>query len=295
MVILMIEKENIECLKEYWDGLASGRSQSPGNGKKMQAAFWDMRAEGYSRNITNDNKDKSVAAVLELLASAGYSPKGSTVLDIGSGPGTLALPLARMGAKVTALDVSARMLQKLEEKAEKENIATIRTVHAFWGDADLNALGFRKNFDLAIASMTPGVSDVRTFDKIMSASRGLCYYSGFLDRKWDAVYYDLNRALFNEEYKDMAIGFHVPFMYLYARGYRPTVRLNKDVWVTDDPVDEMAETLYGFFGQRRGPPENAMDVIKKYLKEKSKNGKYHAETNVVTGMMVWDMAQKVKV
>lgn len=290
MSISMIEKESIECIKDYWSSLGGMNSGRPGHDK--QATFWDMRADNYARNVSNDTGNKNVAAVIELLGSAGFVPNGKSVLDIGCGPGTLALPLARMGAKVTALDISASMLQKLEEKAKEENLASIKTVHASWHDADLNGLGFRKKFDLVIASMTPAVSDVRTLDKMMVASRGLCYYSGFLNRQWDIAYYDLHRALFNEEFKDMVTGFYVPFMYLYARGYRPIMRLYKDVWSTDDTIEEMAETIYGFFGQRKEPGEGARDVIKKYLAERSNNGTYHAETNVVTGIMAWDVSKK---
>jgi len=291
MSISMIEKESIECITDYWNGIGEANGGSPGHDK--QATFWDMRADNYARNVSNDMQNKNVAAVIELLGSAGFKPEGKSVLDIGSGPGTLALPLARMGAKVTALDISANMLQKLEEKASKEKIASIKTVHASWHDVDLDSPGFRKKFDLVIASMTPAVSDVRTFDKIMGASRGLCYYSGFLKMRWDIAYYDLYKALFNEEYKDMVTGFYVPFMYLYTRGYRPIMRLYKDVWSTDDPIDEMAETIYGFFSHRKEPGEGARDVIKKYLAQKSNNGTYHAETNVFTGIMAWDVTNKL--
>jgi hypothetical protein len=70
------------------------------------------------------------------------------------------------------------------------------------------------------------------------------------------------------------------------------MRLYKDVWSTDDTIEEMAETIYGFFGQRKEPGEGARDVIKKYLAERSNNGTYHAETNVVTGIMAWDVSKK---
>ncbi len=46
--------------------------------------------------------------------------KGKKVLDIGSGTGRAALTLARLGAVVTAVDISKAMLSHLEKKAQKE-------------------------------------------------------------------------------------------------------------------------------------------------------------------------------
>src|SRR5215469_14992120 len=52
---------------------------------------------------------------------------GDTVLDLGSGFGAHAIPLARRGAHVTAVDSSAELLDRLHQLSSG---LSIRTVHA---------------------------------------------------------------------------------------------------------------------------------------------------------------------
>ncbi len=53
----------------------------------------------------------------ELLISRLKPVEGKRILDIGSGPGVLAIPLAEAGARVTAVDPSSAMLKILREQA----------------------------------------------------------------------------------------------------------------------------------------------------------------------------------
>ncbi|HTX43475.1 MAG TPA: class I SAM-dependent methyltransferase, partial [Methanocella sp.] len=203
------------------------------------------------------------------------------------GPGTLAIPLARMGAQVTAVDISAEMLKRLKNKAAEEGISGIGTIHSAWKDVDLDAGGFRGAFDLVIASMTPGIDGPDALDRMMAASKGVCYYSGWVSRKWDPAYYELYRLLFGEEFRESWAGFQFPLVYLYTMGYRPAVRLVRDTWKSDEDVDGMVDTVAGFFSANRDIDEAMKGRIRKYFEEQAKGGVYQAETNVIVGMMAW--------
>ena len=48
---------------------------------------------------------------------------GARVLDVAAGPGTLSFLAARTGARVTALDFSPAMIEKLRERASAESVA----------------------------------------------------------------------------------------------------------------------------------------------------------------------------
>jgi ubiquinone/menaquinone biosynthesis C-methylase UbiE len=55
------------------------------------------------------------------------------VMDIGCGPGRVTMPLARAvgpGGEVIALDVQAKMLAKVAEKAKKEGIGNVRLMQS---------------------------------------------------------------------------------------------------------------------------------------------------------------------
>ncbi len=81
------------------------------------AAFWDRRAQGFSASCQHSPYAR------EYLERAGVRP-GETVIDMGCGSGTLALPLAAEGHAVTACDLSGKMLERLEEQAQADDVAS---------------------------------------------------------------------------------------------------------------------------------------------------------------------------
>lgn len=61
-----------------------------------------------------------------VLEQAGDSAQG-TVVDVGAGGGALAIPLASRARQVIALDVSSRMLERLNERAGEEGLDNVET------------------------------------------------------------------------------------------------------------------------------------------------------------------------
>jgi SAM-dependent methyltransferase len=116
-------------------------------------AEWDQKARSFA------GRNKS-AGYVDLVLSHLPLETSFTVLDIGSGPGTLAIPLAKKVKSVTAIDFSRGMLDTLEEIAREENINNIQTVQCAWED-DWQEKGLLPH-DLAIASRSMGVKDLTT-------------------------------------------------------------------------------------------------------------------------------------
>ncbi|KJR99557.1 MAG: hypothetical protein VR65_16225 [Desulfobulbaceae bacterium BRH_c16a] len=120
--------------------------------QNKNAKEWD----GKARSFAGRNKS---SAYIELFLSHLPLQQDMTVLDIGSGPGTLALPIAKKVKSVTAVDFSRSMLDTLEELAGAERIGNINTVHCAWED-DWQARGIQPH-DIAIASRAMGVKDLK--------------------------------------------------------------------------------------------------------------------------------------
>lgn len=120
--------------------------------KKKQESDWDKRAAGFAaRNI-----DSPYAG--QFLDKIALAPEW-TVLDIGCGPGTLSLPLARRVRQVTAVDFSAAMLAELRRRMDDEKRDNITLVQAAWED-DWEQLGILPH-EVAIASRSLSVQDLR--------------------------------------------------------------------------------------------------------------------------------------
>ncbi len=93
---------------------------------------------GEFRNLPAED-----AAILESLGL----PKGSHLLEIGTGSGHFARAAAQAGYRVTALDVSPTMLQYAENCAKSENLNNITFGHAGFLTFD----GEPATFDAAVS------------------------------------------------------------------------------------------------------------------------------------------------
>jgi ubiquinone/menaquinone biosynthesis C-methylase UbiE len=79
---------------------------------------WDAIAEGYDRYVAPQEVDLAN----EALRLVGLEP-GERFLDVAAGTGGLALPAARLGARVLATDWSAAMIERFEARAQEEGLS----------------------------------------------------------------------------------------------------------------------------------------------------------------------------
>jgi SAM-dependent methyltransferase len=280
------QNDNVRCWVDCWNASAQERGTIA---DESIAAIWDRRSGRYARDMDDEKRRKRAADVFAILEEAGFSPEGARVLDIGCGPGTLSLPLARAGADVVALDVSTGMLDRLSGTAREEGLK-ITALECSWWTADIDALGFRNAFDLVIASMTPGVRDVETFDRMMACSKEYCYYSNFVKRGMDKAHRDISRSILGEEPRANAHGpgLLYPFMYLYALGYRPIVEFGRHTGGREQDWTEAAERAIDFLGGTREFSDDVKEEIREYYRNvAAPDGTYRSESETFSGMMVW--------
>lgn len=121
---------------------------------------WDTKATSFAA------RNKSASYIDLFLALLPLEPTMS-VLDVGSGPGTLAIPIAGKVRSVTAIDFSRGMLEALNNLASEEKITNITTIHCAWED-DWQAKGIHRH-DIAIASRAMGVQDLEAALKKINA------------------------------------------------------------------------------------------------------------------------------
>lgn len=139
-------------------------------GYNLLADYYNKREKYWD----SFEKDK----VLSLLGDVG----SKKILDVGAGTGRLALRLAKVGAEVTALDVSEEMLKKL--KIKNHNLKTIV------GEAE--DLPFEnESFDIVVATfLIVHLKDLRRFfDEVYRVLKpgGLFLVTNINQRKAPAI------------------------------------------------------------------------------------------------------------
>ncbi|MFQ5427601.1 MAG: class I SAM-dependent methyltransferase [Thermodesulfobacteriota bacterium] len=109
--------------------------------------FWNtLKARWYKEGLSGSTFPATVAPFILSHARGAES-----FLDVGAGCGSLALPLARAGKSVTALDPAAAMIAILEEDIKKEGLTNIKTITAPW------KAGAAPPHDAVICANVPGL------------------------------------------------------------------------------------------------------------------------------------------
>ena len=281
-------KNWIDCHRA-WTGPDKGLNRLGSAGFWNKA--WRQHAGNERKKPAYGKKRKLTEDFFSLLEEAGFCAGNARVLDIGCGPGTLSLPLARAGARVTSLDISSSALDRVMNDADREGLA-IEPVECSWWTADIDRLGFRNRFDLVIASMTPSIKDVQTFEQMAACSRNYCYFSGSLPGGRDRAMQDVYNNILGPAHPRHREGgplFLYYFMYLYLNGFRPVVRIHHRRQNRKVDWEEAAEQAIGFVSRGEPCGEETEQKIRAYYRNAANGGKYPVRSDGYTGMMVWDV------
>ncbi|HJJ48529.1 MAG TPA: class I SAM-dependent methyltransferase [Methanocorpusculum sp.] len=169
---------------------------------RLQKQKLDAKSEDYW------NDKKNVARFTEHLTedrhgrvawqiSAMNIEPGSSVLDIGAGPGTLAIPLALAGCRVTALEPSEAMREAMQVYRQVTGAPEISSVASRWEDA-----GDVGKFDYVISSYAFMFGNIRDVISRMNnaARREVHIFWFFKSPSASRGNVDLWPRLYGEEY-----------------------------------------------------------------------------------------------
>ncbi|MCK4398958.1 MAG: class I SAM-dependent methyltransferase [Methanophagales archaeon] len=117
--------------------------------------YWDARVDQFEGVIKQSNREAMIMSRLEIEPDY-------TVLDIGAGPGTVAIPLAKIVKGVTAVEPSEGMLARLKENASKEHLANVTYINKKWEDVGIGEDMEEREHDIVIASYSLVMKDIKT-------------------------------------------------------------------------------------------------------------------------------------
>ncbi len=187
----MNETCNSSAVKPDWNRIWQ-ESCRKRKGDRNDQEFWNKRAPSFANHARESGY---VTDFLHYLA-----PQSDwSVLDMGCGAGTLAIPLADSVRQVTAVDFSETMLAILSERCREKGFTNVTTRLLGWQD-DWEAAGIERH-DVAIASRSLVVEDLAgSIEKLAGRARHRVIISslvgdGPFDRRiFTAIGRDLDRG-----------------------------------------------------------------------------------------------------
>jgi len=269
---------------QYWIDQWEDKENRRGD----QEAFWDNRADFFNEKVFSDEGTGS--EVVDLLASKGLLTKEMKVLDIGCGPGKHTLPMAKKVQKITALDLSEKMIGHLRENMKTAEIQNIEPVHLDWKDADLENHQWKKAFDLVFASMSPGISDFDTLKKMLEASRKICFLSSFVKRTdeiGDEVsdYIEKKYRVPPKQHEKIYYVFNL----LWKMGYTPEVSYMRRSWKDTMTMEEAMSLYRDKMSSLVTLTDEDEEAIRSILEKRSSKGRVHEQTEVTIGLLIWEV------
>jgi ubiquinone/menaquinone biosynthesis C-methylase UbiE len=87
---------------------------------------WDDRVEAWDEVATS----KAFLAIRDRIVELAEPKRDDLVVDLGAGTGLLALALAPLVSELVAVDISERMLERLDDAAVGDGIHNVQTLNA---------------------------------------------------------------------------------------------------------------------------------------------------------------------
>jgi SAM-dependent methyltransferase len=218
-----------------------------------------------ARRYDARSREQRMARTREMIQGMDIRP-GSRLLDIGAGPGTLALPLAGMAAHVTAVEPSPGMMAVLAEHIRDDNIRNISCVQKPWEEIDVDR-DLDAPYDVVIASFSLGMDDLRdALTKMDAASSGYVYIYWFAGRPfWERNLADLWEKLHGKPYVGRP-QIDCVFNVLYSMGIYPNVEIYSEEHVNSyGSLEEAVLDQSKSFSASSAEQE---DGLREYLRER---------------------------
>jgi SAM-dependent methyltransferase len=273
------KKKEINDISEIdWNDVIKKKKKNKPKTHGEGSEYWNKRAPSFTEHAPKTVYPDCFMKIMDLRRSW-------TLLDMGCGGGTLAIPLASKVKHITAVDFSDKMLERLQAEANRKKIRNISAVRASWED-DWKQAGIGI-YDIAIASRSLAVDDIQAaLQKLNNAARRRVYISTIVGSgPFDRNIFDAIGRQYNQS---------VDYIYVYNLIYQMGICANINFIENEKEKTfeshEAALNSYNWMFQDLSPTE--LEKLKEYLYQHlvNFNGKWMLDykQNVKWAVIWWD-------
>jgi SAM-dependent methyltransferase len=250
--------DEVSRWNDEWKKAQLANSASGSGREGWHAWRGEAEARSYWARQAGREDDKA----RELLELIGPDWR---VLDIGSGPGTIALPLAAKAARVTAVEPAEGMALVLDENIAARGLRNVDVARKRWDDIEIGA-DIGEAYDLTVASYSMGMLDLaEAIDKMLAVTRReLVIYWHAGHQAWDVDALELMPLLRGTAFTPIPKA-DIVFNLLYAKGLYPDVRVIRPSFVARFASMEEAMEQYCSRFEARAPEQRAL--VRGYLEK----------------------------
>lgn len=265
---------DVDRIAEEW---ARDRDRHPyvGEGKSGSdiSDMWEAASSTYSSDRYSEIRDSIIGRLRERGLLDG------TVLDIGCGPGTYAIPFSDYAEHITATDSSKGMLDRMMTDCRERGITNIEAVLC-----DCMEIPESYRSDLVFCSLCPPMNSPESLDYMASLGGTVAYVSscsfsdGLEIKVWNALGRDYSYRGYNTEY---------PYRYLRASGYDATLDLFTQRNRSESTVGQSVRRFESLVSRYRELDDDMRSRIADAVADSSEDGMVYTDTVVTMGLLIW--------
>ncbi|CDG64260.1 type 11 methyltransferase [Methanobacterium sp. MB1] len=261
--------------KVDWNGLWNKSLQNLP--KKNNPESWDNIASKFNEWMEKDDYPEKLLNRIELDSN-------DSVLDIGCGNGVITIPLAQKATKVTAMDISSKMLEILKKNAKNSDLNNINTCNRRIEDVTEEDVG---KHDVVVASRSlNGVSDIgKELEKINNIAKKSVYLTlwGADNRRFER---EMAQLLGRESHR------HPDYIYVYNILHDLGIYANVEMLESNtrnyySNVEEALDRLRWRIGDLNKDEES---ILREYLEEnmiKTTDGTITYSNGKADWVLIW--------
>ena len=246
--------------------------------------FFKKTAEDFSKRIkVNDYEfGRRATYILNEVVDCNFD-----VLEIGTGPGTLTIPLSKMVNRVVGIEFSRTQVNNLKENLKEANLTNVEIINKNWEEVADNETN--NVFDLVVCShfLWQAENIEELLNRMEKASKRFCAIIQPCGR--DEIVKAILEEIGNQKYTGQFEPDADYFAYVILRERGRLVNTRYFRYTFERDLEEQIRYVAGLIGRFLEVNTAVEKKIRDYLLKRSDSGRYIEDNNAV---VMWWKPQK---